>query len=156
MLNNITIMGRVVRDPELRYTQSQTPVVSFTVACERDFKENGEKVTDFIDCTAWRHTAEFVSKHFPKGSLAVVSGRLQIREWTDKDGNKRRNAEVNVDNVYFGESKRKSDLDERPPFPDEKDAPPPDDMEQTKRDLDELSQFSNVRFADADGALPWE
>ncbi len=111
MLNHITIMGRLTRDPELRYTQSQTPVASFTLAVDRDFggRDGGEKQTDFIDCVAWRQTAEFVSKYFAKGSMAVVSGRLQIRDWTDKDGNKRRNAEVVVDNIYFGESKRRDD-----------------------------------------------
>ena len=109
MLNHITIMGRLTRDPELRYTQSQTPVASFTLAVDRDFgsRDGGEKQTDFIDCVAWRSTAEFVSKYFQKGSMAVVSGRLQIRDWTDRDGGKRRNAEVVVDNIYFGESKRR-------------------------------------------------
>ena len=108
MLNHITIMGRLTRDPEIRYTQSQTPVTSFTLAVDRDFggRDGGEKQTDFIDCVAWRQTAEFVSKYFTKGSMAVVSGRLQIRDWTDRDGGKRRNAEVVVDNIYFGESKR--------------------------------------------------
>ena len=108
MLNHITLMGRLTRDPEIRYTQSNTPVVSFTVACDRDFgsKDGGEKQTDFIDCVAWRSTAEFVSKYFTKGSMAVVSGRLQIRDWTDRDNNKRRSAEVVVDNIYFGERKR--------------------------------------------------
>lgn len=110
MLNRITIMGRLVRDPELKYTSSNTPVTSFTVAVDRDF---GEKKTDFIDCQAWRQTAEFVSKYFTKGSLAVVSGRLQLREWEDRDGNKRRNAEVVVDSIYFGESKR---TDSKPTF----------------------------------------
>lgn len=110
MLNHITIMGRLTRDPELRYTQSQTPVASFTLAVDRDFapKDGGEKQTDFIDCVAWRSTAEFVSKYFAKGRMAVVSGRLQIRPWEDKDGNKRRNAEIVVDNVYFGDSKKDS------------------------------------------------
>ena len=109
MLNHITIMGRLTRDPEIRYTQSQTPVTSFTLAVDRDFggRDGGEKQTDFIDCVAWRQTAEFVSKYFTKGSMAVVSGRLQIRDWTDRDGGKRRNAEVVVDNIYFGESKRR-------------------------------------------------
>ena len=109
MLNQVTIMGRLTRDPELRYTQSNTPVASFTLAVDRDYspKDGGNKETDFIDCVAWRSTAEFVSKYFSKGSLAAVSGRLQIRDWTDKDGNKRRNAEVIVDNMYFGESKRR-------------------------------------------------
>lgn len=108
MLNHITIMGRLTRDPELRYTQSGTPVASFTLAVDRDFasKDNGEKPTDFIDIVAWRQTGEFVSKFFTKGSMAVVSGRLQIREWQDKEGNKRRSAEVVADNVYFGEGKR--------------------------------------------------
>ena len=108
MLNHITIMGRLTRDPELRYTATQTPVTSFTLAVDRDYanRETNERQTDFIDCVAWR-SAEFVSKYFQKGSLAVVSGRLQIRDWTDKEGNKRRSAEVNVDNIYFEESKRR-------------------------------------------------
>ena len=107
MLNHIVLMGRLTRDPELRYTQSQTPVASFSLAVDSDFGRGEEKQTDFIDCVAWRQTGEFVSKYFQKGSMAVVSGRLQIRDWTDRDGNKRRSAEVVVDNVYFGESKRR-------------------------------------------------
>ena len=108
MLNHITIMGRLTRDPELRRTGTGVAVASFTLAVDRDFasKEGGEKETDFIDCVAWRQTGEFVSKYFTKGSMAVVSGRLQIRSWTDKDGNKRRTAEVVADNVYFGDSKK--------------------------------------------------
>ena len=108
MLNHITIMGRLTRDPELRRTGSGVAVASFTVAVDRDFsgRDGGERETDFIDCVAWRQTGEFVSKYFTKGSMIVVSGRLQIRSWTDKDGNKRRSAEVVADNVYFGESKR--------------------------------------------------
>ena len=111
MLNHITIMGRLTRDPELRRTGSGVAVASFTVAVDRDFspKDGGEKETDFIDCVAWRQTGEFVSKYFTKGRMAVVSGRLQIRSWTDKDGNKRRTAEVVADNVYFGDSKRDGD-----------------------------------------------
>ena len=111
MLNHITIMGRLTRDPELRRTGSGVAVASFTVAVDRDFggRDGGEKETDFIDCVAWRQTGEFVSKYFTKGSMMVVSGRLQIRNWNDKDGNKRRTAEVVADNVYFGESKRNSD-----------------------------------------------
>lgn len=107
MLNHIVIMGRLVRDPELRRTGNGVAVTSFTLAVDRDFgkNENGEKETDFIDCTAWRQTGEFVSKYFSKGRMAVASGRLQIRNWTDKDGNKRRSAEVVADNVYFGDSK---------------------------------------------------
>lgn len=107
MLNHITIMGRFTRDPELRYTASDTAVASFSLAVDRDFAAKGaEKETDFIDVVAWRQTGEFVSKYFTKGSMAVVSGRLQIREWTDKENNKRRTAEIVADNVYFGENKR--------------------------------------------------
>ena len=111
MLNHITVMGRLTRDPEIRHTASGTPCASFTIAVDRDFgkNENGEKETDFIDCVAWRNTAEFVSKYFNKGRMAVVSGRLQIRKWTDKDGNQRRSAEVVADNVYFGDSKQNND-----------------------------------------------
>ena len=111
MLNHITIMGRLTRDPELRRTGTGTAVASFTVAVDRDFgkSESGEKETDFIDCVAWRQTGEFISKYFTKGSMIVVSGRLQIRSWTDKDGNKRRTAEVVADNCYFGDSKREGD-----------------------------------------------
>jgi single-strand DNA-binding protein len=106
MLNHIVLMGRLTRDPEMRRTGSGIAVASFTIACERDMKNsNGEKETDFIDVTAWRNTAEFVEKYFSKGRMAVVSGRLQIRSWTDKDGNKRKTAEVVADNVYFGDSK---------------------------------------------------
>lgn len=108
MLNQIVLMGRMVRDPELRHTQNGTAVASFTLAVDRDFKDKqtGEKETDFIDCVAWRHTAEFVSRYFAKGRMAVVEGRLQIRNWTDKEGNKRRSAEVLADSVYFGDSRQ--------------------------------------------------
>ena len=111
MLNHITIMGRLTRDPELRRTGSGIAVASFTVAVDRDFsgRDGGEKETDFIDCVAWRQTGEFVSKYFTKGRMIVVSGRLQIRSWTDKEGNKRRTAEVVADNCYFGDSKRESE-----------------------------------------------
>ncbi len=111
MLNHIVIMGRLTRDPELRRTGSGIAVASFTVAVDRDFggRDGGEKETDFIDCVAWRQTGEFVSKYFTKGSMIVVSGRLQIRNWTDKEGGKRRSAEIVADNVYFGESKRSSE-----------------------------------------------
>ncbi len=107
MLNRIIVMGRMTRDPELRRTNSGTAVASFTVAVDRDFKsQSGEKETDFIDVVVWRNTAEFVSKYFSKGRMAVVEGRLQLRDWTDKDGNKRRSAEIVADSVYFGDSKR--------------------------------------------------
>ncbi len=108
MLNHITIMGRLTRDPELRRTGSGLAVASFSVAVERDYpnQQTGEREVDFIDCVAWRQTGEFVSKWFTKGSMIVVSGRLQIRGWTDKDGNKRKTAEIVAENVYFGESKK--------------------------------------------------
>ena len=111
MLNHIVIMGRLTRDPELRYTGSNIPVASFTVAVDRDYgnRESGEKQTDFINCVAWRSTGEFVSKYFQKGSMIVVSGRLQIRDYTNRDGNKRTAAEIVADNVYFGESKRRDE-----------------------------------------------
>ena len=113
MLNKIVLMGRLTRDPELRRTQSGTPVASFALAVDRDFKsQNGEKETDFIDVVVWRNTAEFVSKYFSKGRMAIVDGRLQIRDWTDKDGGKRRSAEVVADNVYFGDSKREAGEEE--------------------------------------------
>ena len=109
MLNHITIMGRLTRDPELRRTGSGIAVTSFTVAVDRDIKSsNSEKEVDFIDCVAWRQTGEFVGKYFTKGRMIVVSGKLQIRGWTDRDGNKRRTAEVIADNVYFGDSKTES------------------------------------------------
>ena len=108
MLNHIVLMGRLTKDVELRHTGNGVAVASFSIAVDRDFsgKESGEKETDFIDIVAWRNTAEFVSKYFTKGRMAVVSGRLQIRNWTDKEGNKRRSAEVVADNVYFGDSKK--------------------------------------------------
>ena len=112
MLNKIILMGRLTRDPELRRTNSGTAVASFTIAVDRDFKsQGGEKETDFIDVVAWRSTAEFVSKYFSKGRLAVVEGRLQLRDWTDQNGNKRKNAEVIADNVYFGDTKKEVQQD---------------------------------------------
>ena len=111
MLNHIVIMGRLTRDPELRRTGSGIAVASFSVAVDRDFggKDGGEKKTDFIDCVAWRQTGEFISKYFTKGRMIVVDGRLEMRDWTDKEGNKRRSAEVIVNNAYFGDSKRDGD-----------------------------------------------
>ncbi len=111
MLNHITLMGRLVRDPELRRTGSGIAVASFRIAVDRDYqpKDGGERKADFIDCVAWRQTGEFICKYFSKGRMIVVDGRLEMRDWTDKDGNKRTTAEVNVDNAYFGDSKRDSD-----------------------------------------------
>ena len=111
MLNHIVIMGRLARDPELRRTQTGTPVASFRLAVERDFKDkaSGERITDWIDVTAWSYTAEFVSKYFTKGRMAVVSGRLQMRDWTDKNGIKRTSSEIVADSVYWGDSRREGD-----------------------------------------------
>ena len=131
MLNKIIVMGRLTHDPELRRTGSGTPVCSFSIACDRDFKsQSGEKETDFFDVVAWRTTGEFVSKDFTKGRMVVVEGRLQIREWQDKEGNKRRSAEINADNVYFGDSRPAqaegaSGIGEADAF---KDFPPLDDF----------------------------
>ena len=106
MLNKIILMGRLTRDPELRQTQSGTKVASFALAVDRDFAgQDGKRETDFIDCVAWRGTGEFAAKYFTRGQMAAVEGRLQVRDWTDKDGNKRRQAEILCENVYFGESK---------------------------------------------------
>lgn len=122
MLNHIVLMGRLTRDPELRRTGSGTAVASFSLAVERDYAPQGQdRETDFIDVVAWRSTAEFVDKYFTKGQMAVVSGRLQIRSWTDKEGNKRRTAEVVADNVYFGEPKRDGQ-------PEKASAAPPQDF----------------------------
>lgn len=108
MLNHATIMGRLTKDPELRRTGSGIAVTSFTVACDRDFTNNGERETDFIECVAWRGAGEFVARNFHKGKMIVVDGRIQVRGWTDKDGNKRRTTEIVADNVYFGDSKKES------------------------------------------------
>ena len=108
-LNHIDLMGRMVRDPEVKTTQSGVSVCNFTIAVDRDYKNGDERVADFVDCVAWRGTAEFVQKYFTKGRMAVVSGSLQSRKWEDKDGNKRTSWEVQVQNVYFGDSKRDGD-----------------------------------------------
>ena len=135
MLNTITIMGRLTRDPELRRTQSGVAVASFTLACERDFATQGaDKETDFIDVCAWRYTAEFVEKYFSKGQMAIVTGRLQIRNWQDKEGNKRRSAEILADHVYFGEAKR-------------------DKTTQGEPQYDPRGGFSEIE--DTDTTLPW-
>lgn len=125
MLNHIVIMGRLTKDPELRRTQQGTAVASFTLAVERDVisKETGRRETDFISCAAWKGTAEFVDKYFTKGQLAVVVGRLQIREWTDKDGNKRWSPEIMANNVYFAESKKQDTAPEMVPVEDDGELP---------------------------------
>ena len=118
MLNHIVIMGRLGKDPELRRTQSGVAVATFNVAVDRDFKDKatGQRATDWITCVAWRSTAEFVEKYFAKGSQVLVAGRLQMRDWTDKDGNKRISAEVQAENVYFAWAKTEGGQRELPEF----------------------------------------
>lgn len=135
MLNKCFLLGRLTKDPEIRRTNGGTAVTSFTLAVDRDFKTNGEKETDFIEVVAWRNTAEFVSKYFSKGRMAIVEGRLQIRDWTDKNGNKRRTAEVVADNVYFGDSKKESNVENK------------EEPEYKQADLAEISE--------EDGELPF-
>ena len=120
-MNQIVLMGRLTRDPELRHTQSGTAIASFSLAIDRRYvaKDSGERQTDFIDVVAWQNLGEFVSKYFVKGQMAAVTGRLQIRDWTDKDGNKRRSAEVVADNVYFTESKKSREASFGPAEPKE-------------------------------------
>lgn len=145
MLNSFIGAGRLTRDPELRYTQNQIPVVSFSIAIDDDYKSSdGEKKTQFVDICAWRNTAEFVSKWFCKGDAIIVSGRLQIRDWTDRDDNKRRSAEIVAENVYFAGSKRSDGGTSRTPSPtySDEDAPPP---AAPPLDYNELaSRFSSV------------
>ena len=128
MLNKIDVMGRLTRDVDLKTTPAGVSVASFSMAVERDFAEGGEKKTDFIDVVAWRQTAEFVSKYFTKGMMAVVSGRLQIRDWTDKEGNKRKTAEIVADNVYFGEGKKDSGGNQTKPAGNPIDVPTDGDL----------------------------
>ena len=124
MLNHIVLMGRLTRDPEMRHTGNGLAVTSFSLAVDRDFKsQSGEKETDFVDIVAWRSTADVVSKFFTKGRMAVVEGRLQIRDWTDKDGGRRRSAEVVADSVYFGDSKQRSESDTPPVSGDFREIP---------------------------------
>lgn len=158
MLNSIVFMGRLTRDPELRMTKTETAVASFSLACERDRKDsNGERQTDFIDVTAWRNTADFVHRNFTKGMMMVVQGRLQMRKWVDRDGNNRTSAEVVADNVWFGESKRSMNADERPPAHDDGDVPPEREPMPTERDLyNDLGGYNNVQFVDTNEPLPWE
>ena len=154
MLNQIVLMGRLTRDPELRYTQSQTPVATFRIAVDRDFpgRDGGEKQTDFIDIVAWRQSAEFVSKFFTKGSMVIVTGRLQMRDWTDRDGNKRTSAEVVADRVMFGESRRSR----------EENGGAPRGGNDSGRARDSYQSFDNAPGAsafsdlsDTDGELPF-
>ena len=136
MLNHITAAGRLTKDPELRRTQNGVAVASFTIACDRDIKDaSGNKQTDFIDCVAWRNTAEFVDKYLTRGRMVIVSGRLQMRDWTDKNGNKRRNAEILAESVYFGDSKREVENTEKN---ETKEAAQTVDFDQVEIDDDDL------------------
>ena len=150
MLNKIFIMGRLTRDPELRRTQTGTPVASFSLAVDRDFKDRntGERTTDFIDCVAWRQTGEFVSRYFSKGRMAVAEGRLQLRDWVDRDGNKRRSAEVVVEQMYFGDSR--SEGGQKSGQPVQKEAGYQAAYSSTGREADEFRELQ-----DDDGELPF-
>ena len=150
MLNKIFIMGRLTRDPELRRTQTGTPVASFSLAVDRDFKDRntGERTTDFIDCVAWRQTGEFVSRYFSKGRMAVAEGRLQLRDWVDRDGNKRRSAEVVVEQMYFGDSRSEGGQKSGQPVP--KEAGYQAAYLSTGREADEFRELQ-----DDDGELPF-
>lgn len=159
MLNHIDLMGRMTRDPELRQTPAGTSVCSFSLACERDFSSNdGQRGTDFIDCVAWRGTGEFISRNFGKGAMICVTGRLQIRDWTDKDGNKRRSAEVIVGNAYFTGEKREKAAQPRVEADDYRDsapAPQPGDYVMARKpeytyDINQLAGNypQNVRISD--------
>ncbi len=152
MLNHIEIMGRLGRDPELRHTQSGTPVASFSLAVDRDFKDKstGERATDWIDVVAWRSTGEFVSKYFSKGRMAVVEGRLQLRDWTDKEGNKRRSAEILASSAYFGDSKPKDGENAGGKAKAGKD-----DVFQLPGDFGAGSDNGFADMADDDGDLPF-
>ena len=136
MLNHITAAGRLTKDPELRRTQNGVAVASFTIACDRDIKDaSGNKQTDFIDCVAWRSTAEFVDKYLTRGRMVIISGRLQMREWTDKSGAKRKNAEILAENVYFADSKRAVENTEKN---ETKESAHTVDFDQVEIDDDEL------------------
>ena len=150
MLNKIVIMGRLVRDPDLRRTQAGTAVAAFTLAVERDFKDaaTGERTADFIDCVAWRQTGEFVSRYFSKGRMAVAEGRLQLRDWVDRDGNKRRSAEVVVEQMYFGDSRSEGGQNSGQPVP--KEAGYQEAYSSTGREADEFRELQ-----DDDGELPF-
>ena len=150
MLNKIIIMGRLTRDPELRRTGNGTAVTSFSLAVDRDFKDRntGERTTDFIDCVAWRQTGEFVSRYFSKGRMAVAEGRLQLRDWVDRDGNKRRSAEVVVEQMYFGDSRSEGGQKSGQPVP--KEAGYQAAYLSTGREADEFRELQ-----DDDGELPF-
>lgn len=143
MLNNCTFMGRLTRDPEIRYTKSQLPVASFSIAVDRDYsgKDGGEKQTDFFNCVAWRSTAEFISRYFKKGSMICVNGRMQTKEWENRDGEKRTGVELQVNSVYFAESKRDSNASAAPAAPVPAASDCTDDEAFNYDDLDGLDDF---------------
>ena len=160
MLNHIVLMGRLTRDPEIRHTQADVPVASFTLAVDRDYSQRGtnERQTDFIDIVAWRSTAEFVGKYFTKGQLVAVSGRLQIRDWTDNNGGKRRNAEVVADNVYFAESRRDKPQGQQQQYSQPSYGYAPPSYEEQPQYPEYNSPVSGSDFAeldDDDGDLPF-
>ena len=162
MLNKIIIHGRLTRDPELRTTQSGTPVASFTVACDRDFSDqSGDRQADFIDCVAWRSGAEFVSKYFHKGQMILVEGRLTSRKWTDKDGNKRTSWEIIADHTYFGEPKREDRSDSyggyqaAPSSTGNSYNPPPSSYSSAQPPAQQYKQQTFTELDDSDGELPF-
>ena len=166
MLNHIVIMGRLTRDPEIRYTQSQLPVASFSVAVDRDYsgRDGGERQTDFINCTAWRSTAEFMQKYFHKGSMIVVSGRLQINQYQDREGKNRTAADVVADSVYFGESKRDSgntgaynqNSYSQNPYPQNSSSQPTYSYDNAPRSAPAASSMGGFsEMDDGDGELPF-
>lgn len=162
MLNKIIIHGRLTRDPELRYTQSQTPVASFTVAVDRDYTDqSGSRETDFIDCVAWRSGAEFVSKYFHKGQMILVEGRLTSRKWEDRDGNKRTSWEIVADHTYFGESKREDRSDSygsyqaAPSSTGNSYAPPPSSCSSAQSPAQQYKQQTFTELDDSGGELPF-
>lgn len=154
-LNKIVLLGRITAEPELKTTQSGASVIGFTLAVDRDFKsKDGDRECDFIPCTAWRGTAEFIAKYFTKGSSAAVAGSLQSRHWQDNDGNKRTSWEVQVDNIYFAGAKKQEGTQNFAPV----GAPVPVSVDEGRSQLDEMgSRFDNVRFVETadDGELPF-
>ena len=159
MLNHIVIMGRLTRDPELRYTQNNTPVVTFTLAIDRSYSRGQERQTDFIDIVAWRRTAEFVSQWFTKGMMAVVVGSIQSRRWQDKNGNNRTSIEVVADEVQFGESKRSREANGNAGYQDNGYQGGYSEMQSAPRSVPNFdlptggSDFSEI--SDDDGEVPF-
>ena len=153
MLNVTTIMGRICKDVDLRKTNGGTSVCSFSLACDRDYSKDGERGVDFIDCVAWRGTAEFIERNFPKGAMICVTGRLQIRDWTDKDGNKRRSAEILVDNAYFTGERRNTERSAEAPAERRE---PAREQPSAPREVPPPQEYHQGKFAEMeDGELPF-